>query len=505
MKYTTTSTLGNHLKRVSPRLRITALVFYLLGAGGVILNTRLLLPSFGAQLGLAVMAMCLLVSASIVCLPCIRWAHLALVWQLPHAQRQSTLAVVALALAMLLPITLVAAAFVSVSATLAATLLALCILAVGIIALQAPRKRHRHFFPIHGLVGGVLVQPWFMQHVYEQTPVFLLVMTGVDAILVAVCVLFWRRLCTDTQWQGWASPSTLAHQEAEPWAGWNRFVTFLSTRLHATWLDPLRARPDMSRLGPHHPRRSLRMALGGFLLPQTSSAQTAQRAPFAIAVLIGCVLAWLAARSSGMSGLQSMNLVAVLLASLLSSLFILATNSRLLRLFSRPNAEMPLLALLPHLQPADTSRRWILRTVTGLPMRFLALEGFCSFFNVLDAGANYSLLVLDAGLFVGNAACLIALPLIAWAGGGQSRRIHAWLSLVFSVLVAFTLIGMIAAFHEPFVSADANLVVGLTWGIFVLVLAGFGWQGWRRWKNLPHPFLILEPHAATRCHNGNVA
>ncbi|HET7662322.1 MAG TPA: hypothetical protein VFK31_01675, partial [Rhodanobacteraceae bacterium] len=227
-----------------------------------------------------------------------------------------------------------------------------------------------------------------------------------------------------------------------------------------------------------------------FLLPQTSSAQAVQRTPFVVSIVAVGMLVWFAASSSGLNGLQAMNLVVILLASLLSSVFILATNSRLLRLFSRPNAEMPLLALLPRLQPADHSRRWILQAITKPPLLFLAIECLCSLLNVLPAHANQSLLVVTAGLFVGNAACLIVLPLIAWAGDGRARRIHAWMSLAFMILVACSLVGMIAGFGEPRAFTDADLAIGLAWGVFVLALGWFGRQGWKRWKNLPHPFLV---------------
>ncbi|HET8554648.1 MAG TPA: hypothetical protein VFL78_07460 [Rhodanobacteraceae bacterium] len=486
-----TSAIHHHLRQLSTGKRITALVFYVLGAGGVILNASFRPASFGARLGLAVLTLGLLVTTLVVYTPCVRWAHLARVWQLPHVRLQAAIAMLDLTVVMLLPITLTAAALLPASGVIAATLLGLGVCATEAISLLTPRQHGRiNHSPTYGLIGGVLVQSWFMHEVYEHTPVFLIALAGVDVILVGICVFYWRRLCLNAQWEGWVTMSPFTSREAEPWANWNRFVTFLSEHLHATWLNPLRAQPDMRKLGPRYPRRSLRMALGGFLLPQTSSAQAAQRTPFVLALLAACALVWFAARSSGLNAWQALNLVTVLMASLLSSVFILATNSRLLRLFSRPNAEMPLLALLPRLQPADHSRRWILQAITKPPLQFLAIECVCSLLNVLPAHANRSLLVVTAGLFVGNAACLIVLPLIAWAGDGRARRIHAWLSLAFMILVTCSLIGMIAAFGEPRAFIDADLVIGLTWGVFVLALGWFGRQGWKRWKNLPHPFLV---------------
>lgn len=464
---------------------------YVLGASGVILNTSFRPTSFDAKLGLAVLTLGLLVTASIIYTSCVRWSHLARVWQLPHVRLEAAVAMLALSVAMLLPITLFAAVFLPTSGVIVATLLGLGICATEAISLLTPRQHGRiNHSPTYGLIGGVLVQSWFMQEVYEHTPVFLIVMAGVDALLVGICVFYWRRLCLNAQWEGWVTMSPFTSRVAEPWANWNRFVTFLSERLHATWLNPLRAQPDMRQLGPCYPRCSLRMALGGFLLPQTSSARAVQRTPFVLVLLVVCVLVWFAARSSGLDTWQALNLVTVLMASLLSSVFILATNSRLLRLFSRPNAEMPLLALLPRLQPADHSRRWILQAITKPPLLFLAIECVCSLLNVLPAHVNRSLLVVTAGLFVGNAASLIVLPLIAWAGDRRARRIHVGISLVFTILVAFSLIGMIAGFGEPRAFTDADLAIGLAWAVFVLALGWFGRQGWKRWKNLPHPFLV---------------
>lgn len=486
-----TSAFHHSLGQLSTSKRITAAAFYALGAGGVILNVIFRPASFGVQLGLAVLTLGLFVTTSVVYTPYVRWAHLARVWQLPHVRRQATVAMLTLTVVMLLPITLTAAALLPTSGVIVATLLGLGICATEALSLLTPRQWSRtNHSPTYGLIGGVLVQSWFMQEVYAHTPVFLIVMAGVDALLLGICAFSWRRLCLDAQWEGWVTVSAFTHREAEPWANWNRFIAFLSERLHATWLSPLRAQPDMQRLGPSHPRRSLCMALGGFLLPQTSSARAAQRTPFVLVLLVACVLVWFAVRSSGLGAWQALNLVTILMASLLSSVFILATNSRLLRLFSRPNAEMPLLALLPGLQPADHSRRWILQAITKPPLQFLAIECVCSLLNVLPAHANQSLLVVTAGLFVGNAACLIVLPLIAWAGDGRARRIHAWMSLAFMILVACSLVGMIAGFGEPRAFTDADLVMGLTWGVFVLALGWFGRQGWKRWKNLPHPFLV---------------
>ena len=486
-----TSAIHHPLDQLSSGKRITALAFYALGAGGVILNVIFRPASFGAQLGLAVLALGLFVTTSIVYTPYVRWAHMARVWQLPHVRRQATIAMLALTVVMLLPIPLAATALLPASGVIVATLLGLGICATEAISLLTPRQRGRiNHSPTYSLIGGVLVQSWFMQKVYEHTSVFLTAMAGVDVILVGICVFSWRRLCLNAQWKGGITMAPFTHREAEPWAGWNRFVTFLSERLHATWLNPLRAQPDMRRLGPRYPRRSLRMALGGFLLPQTSSAQTTQRTPFAVSMVAIGALVWFAASSFDMNGWQALNLAVILLASLLSSVCILATNSRLLRLFSRPNAEMPLLALLPRLQPADHSRRWILQAITKPPLQFLAIECVCSLLNVLHAHANQSLLVVTAGLFVGNAACLVVLPLIAWAGDAHARRIHAWISLAFMILVAGSVVGMIAGFGEPRTFTDADLVIGLGWGVFVLALGWFGRQGWKRWKNLPHPFLV---------------
>src|SRR6185312_13379806 len=147
-------------------------------------------------------------------------------------------------------------------------------------------------------------------------------------------------------------------------------------RLPSSWLQPV---ADLRDCGPGHPVRSLRIALGGLLMPLTMTAHLRQFAFVIVPSLLFVVLMTL-------QGVHRHGVAALLTAwhdgGLIMLIWFGAFGSMMLaffcigqvwQLWQKPNAELPLLALLPGLDGSAQVKRDLLHAILLQPMRVLAL------------------------------------------------------------------------------------------------------------------------------------
>jgi len=275
------------------------------------------------------------------------------------------------------------------------------------------------------------------------------------------------------------------------WSGDNDAETRL-IRQRSRWLQPA---VDLHGCGPGHPLRSLRVALGGWGVPQTPASRMRQ----SVILLAGMLLASLLFSLSTGSGGQYTNALSLigganmlmLYIGMLGSLLAIGHAQRLQRRWNRCNAELPLLALLPGLGDAAQARRALLRAsllpMLGLQAVFLlatiALAGYLH----LDARGDALLLLSQlAGMGLLVAFSLAVLGNVA---------IGPWWTTA-ALICGYLLINASSAAALPLfdghaLAARSGVMTGLAllWATFLTPLVLLGLRSWHRLQRRPHPFL----------------
>lgn len=177
--------------------------------------------------------------------------------------------------------------------------------------------------------------------------------------------------------------------------------------------------------------------------------------------------------------------------SVFGAVLALAQVQTLQRRWNRPNAELPLLALLPGLGDAAQVKRALLQAnllpTLGLQVPLtLAMLGFAAAVH-MAAGACVMLLF---GPLTG-ATMLASFALITVGGvrigdGWQfALAIYGYLLINISVLLALPLFGSQPAIRNPVVA----LIAAVAWATLFAILLRLAQRGWRGLQQRPHPFL----------------
>lgn len=317
-------------------------------------------------------------------------------------------------------------------------------------------------------------------------------------VLVLANVLCWRRLLSG-RWQhgiGWSNPSVMMFHRRSMSGDWTGMSQQTDSRLIRQRPDWLQVRADLRNAGPAAPVRALRIALGGWYLPQTWASHVRQFLP-AIAMLLvyvlitvlpdpdnGMLMFW---RNLGLKGLVGM---VMLVTAILVALMPFTLQHR----WQQMNAELPLLALLPGLGDAASRRRFLLHAALGKP---LCAAAMC-LVAVLGMGtamhADVSILLW------------LAMPILACAGIAMTtvlavfgdRLLRGWMTLALFCaalsLLCFGTILPLATIGQPVMPFAAGTfnVLGGCWLAMGSLLCWFGLRGWRGLQQRPHPFLANE-------------
>jgi hypothetical protein len=281
--------------------------------------------------------------------------------------------------------------------------------------------------------------------------------------------------------------------------GWGSGATANRWRPRTTWQGPTWARPtvDLRGCGPGHAECSLRMALGGWWMPQTWRSRAWQCVLLLAGLMVGALFLLVqtaadqrdhtAGLATGLGGAGSV----VFFGTLVSALLTIATVRLLYRRWGKANAELPLLAVLPGLGGASAVKHALLRA-SLLPA--LGVQLALVLLLLIPAGSMHPGAAGEAVLLLGplgssGLMCAFALMVFGadlmrgWDMALATGAGYVWIGLSAGI------VGLSAG-SAVAVSDTALLVLAIGWSVFFVALLWLGRRGWRALQRQPHPFLV---------------
>ncbi|MDE3073269.1 MAG: hypothetical protein KGJ63_11090 [Pseudomonadota bacterium] len=272
----------------------------------------------------------------------------------------------------------------------------------------------------------------------------------------------------------------------------------------STGAAALRARPGwlfvrstLRGVGPRAPMLSLRVALGGIYLPRTIISRAFESLLVAlILTFYGWVVFGIAHfDATANHWLQyALSRRGLPLSSWVCALFCLALVSMATELltlrWSRVNAELPLLALLPGLGRVGDIKHLLLRTAIQRPASRLGLLCAVGLLVAVHLHAGWSVELAVALLVLVCVSYLVAMALCIFGGRplpGSGRAL-----LLIGMLVLLSVSAWWPTLQHDW---DGRVLPSLAdalaaiWSALVLFLFWLGYRGWRGLQQRPHPFL----------------
>jgi hypothetical protein len=315
---------------------------------------------------------------------------------------------------------------------------------------------------------------------------------GFTAALVAVCAICWvqQLRASNPDSASFTTPIAVRmrsiHRRA--WSNWNGGLASVETPSHILGRSR-HVTANVCGSGPNDPIRSLRVGLGGWLMPR-NMAGTLERCSQIVLPVVLLVLLLDLRFPDQLRDLQHAATFYGLawLAGFGNTLAGLMTVSLMLQRWSRTNAELPLLALLPGLGQGRSLVKRLLRACllpTVYAQCVLAAALFCVAYVYHADAADLAMAILAQidGLLFAPAFALAVIggrPTPAWVAGlfaGSS----------FSMVGISTGIGAAAAANAVNWTISASIFGG--WLILLSFLCWLGWRGWYGLARRPHPFL----------------
>lgn len=260
---------------------------------------------------------------------------------------------------------------------------------------------------------------------------------------------------------------------------------------------------DLRRVGPDHLVRGLRVALGGWGVPQTVASRLRQAGLVLLNVLFAFALL---ATLRDVSNDQPHAIAYTIVLSMLGSAPVIAfalglfgavlgpVRADALRArWGRDNAELSVLALLPGVGGVVHVKRALLKAsvLPTLLAQAALLAGMLSvafWVHLPDGNAALLLLAQGGSMLVTFALSVAALGGTAWHRGWQSV-----LTIVAIVLMVTTTAAALFRFGDNLLAqrlVTSSIFLAL-WAALLATVLVIGWRGWRAYWRQPHPFL---PH-----------
>jgi len=278
------------------------------------------------------------------------------------------------------------------------------------------------------------------------------------------------------------------------WGQWSAIGDLRQLQQRPDWLQ---LAVSLDGVGPTAPRKALRVALGGWYLPQTWRSYARQLGlmiAFVALPLLG--VAWLlhwggqdAQAAVAMRGvlIGSLGMVGGVAGPMICTFSLIWLNRR----WQQANAELPLLALLPGLGEPAQARRQVVRAGLGLPLVLHALLALLIGVAMLCWHGHVAMLSFLLLAQLGATTVTVAMLLNLFGG----RRLSIWVTgavLVISFVLCLSslLLPAISWGRHP-VPGVEPLLLPLV-GAWLLLGAGMIWlarRGWHGLMQLPHPFV----------------
>lgn len=326
-------------------------------------------------------------------------------------------------------------------------------------------------------------------------PGFPLLAGSIALVFALIALVCWRRVARAEQpFGGMGAPMMMQFGAATrgDWGSWGGAGMDPSTliRRNPAWLQP---RVELRQSGPAHPVTSLRIGLGGAFAPLTRGGRAMQ-----LSIVLGTSLFFVlqlgvqAAQHHAEHFNESLvhtGLVGMLLWGIGfgGSMLALLPIAQLAQRWTKQNAELPLLALMPGLGDAQDVKRRLLCASLLPPLAALAalivLAWILATLLHASTAGTYALVLTLCG-----AMAFVSAFVLSVIGG---RPLGRWPS-VGLCLLGYVLFSV--GVFVPMMSSGDQIHSYLVWflGAWAVLLALLAWLSLRGWRGLaqrPHPFL----------------
>lgn len=262
--------------------------------------------------------------------------------------------------------------------------------------------------------------------------------------------------------------------------------------------DWTRPEVDVSGTGPRHPVDTLRVALGGWYVPQTLRGRIRQIRNYGAILLFA--LAFMAIARLDHPG-RSLDLATALfaLSGFAGTLVVMATIGTPLitataihHRWVGTGGELALLALLPGLAPGEARHKHLLRAILTRP---LAVHGLALVASLLGA-AILHLGLLSTSLLLLSQLCAALATVSAVLGTLGDCEPGPWLTVLlviaFTTLVSIT--GFVAVISHRWVdegqwpyASTVETAFAAGFALLGVTLVWLALRGWRKMRERPHP------------------
>lgn len=326
---------------------------------------------------------------------------------------------------------------------------------------------------------------------------------GVLAVaLLVILVWRWRQLLRgDYSDRGWRAPGLMSFRRSLGSAQSDPLTDAGLIRSRPDWMT---ACADLHDAGPEAPIRSLRLALGGIYLPQTLGGRLRHGITWVLVLVVMLLMYFMSSQDDGNASWLLHLLFSregfLMLSSLFAvlSLLLVMMPVELLGLrWSRANAELSVLALLPGLDRSMHARRALLRMVMVSPavrVGLLLLAGWLAVISLhVDWSVAWAMLLVAVGSLI--YLHVMALGII---GGRPLPGFGKGLLMIFMfVLLSLTVVwAQLSDVQLASLALDPNQVLTIArdalvvaWLLLLSLLLWLGVRGWRAFEQRPHPFL----------------
>ena len=317
----------------------------------------------------------------------------------------------------------------------------------------------------------------------------------------------WHRLLRkeNPRAQGWSQPIVMQLRGSSGRGGWNVWTGFAGGGVDTLqqirrWPDWMQGGVNLRDCGRQHPIPTLRVALGGVFMPLTALGWLRKVALIAVPGIIFVVLvtfqqilrhglhAWLTVLGGGTP------VMLVWFSAFGSMLLALVGLTQLGQRWTRANAELPLLALLPGLGQGMNLKIDLLWAILQPLLRVQALLLLASMALAWDTHMNAQAIAFVLLSQLGAAGFVVAFGLLVIGGRVPGRWSTVTIGIFGCILINVSLfvstLSDTGTIQLGVISLQTLLVTG--WIVLALMLVQLARRGWLGLRERVHPFLPAD-------------